>query len=71
MSPEDIKKALKERGWTMAKVGRRVRPTVSVTQVRRVVHGIDTSPRIRSAIARVLERSVDSIWTRARSSAAA
>jgi lambda repressor-like predicted transcriptional regulator len=71
MTPDQIKKALRDRGWNMSKVGRRVRPKVTPTQVRRVVEGDDASPRIRSAIARILERTVDSIWTNSGSSAAA
>lgn len=62
MSPEEIKKALKARGWNMAKVGRRVRPTVSPTQVWRVVQGESESPRIRAAIARALELPIEDVF---------
>ena len=46
----------------MAKVGRRVRPTVSPTQVWRVVQGESESPRIRAAIARALELPIEDVF---------
>jgi lambda repressor-like predicted transcriptional regulator len=71
MAPEEIKKALKARGWNMAKVGRRVRPTVSTTQVWRVVNGVDSSPRIRAAIARALDLPIEDVFDSAPASLSA
>lgn len=62
MTPTEIKEALAENGWTMSGIGRRVRPTVSPTQVWRVVHGRDPSPRLRRAIARAINRDVADVF---------
>lgn len=54
MTPDEIKKALAERGLTMAAVGRRGRPPMSRVTVRRTIHNPLESARARGLIARAL-----------------
>lgn len=62
MSPDEIKQELAKRGLTQVMLARAVKPKVSPTQMGRVVHGRDKSPRLREAIARALNLSIDQIW---------
>jgi lambda repressor-like predicted transcriptional regulator len=62
MSPDEIKKALAEKGLTMAAVGRRGRPPVSRVTVRRVIHNPAESARVRGLIARALGRTEDEVF---------
>lgn len=64
MTPDEIADALRERGLTMAAVGRRLRPPVSRKTVHANVHQHpgNKSARVRRAIARAIGRTEDEVF---------
>lgn len=58
MSPDEIKKELKQRKLSMSAIGRRLRPKVSHVSVKRTIEQIpgQSSRRIREAVANAIGR---------------
>lgn len=55
MTPEQIKEALRTRGWTLAKIARSARPPVTRQAVWKAIHVPGSSKRIEALIARKLD----------------
>jgi len=60
MHPEDIKAALRKRGWTLAAIGRSL--GLKRAMVPGVVQGFTRSRRVEAEIARILELDAQQIW---------
>jgi lambda repressor-like predicted transcriptional regulator len=62
MPPAEIKELLRERGITQRMIAGVAK--VSQTQVHRVLHERDKSPRVREVIAKMLGMGRDDLWPR-------
>lgn len=64
MSPDEIKKELKERKLSMSAIGRRLRPKVSHVSVKRTIEQIpgQTSRRIQRAVANAIGREHEEVF---------
>lgn len=64
MSPDEIKKELKQRKLTMSAIGRRLRPKVSHVSVKRTIEQIpgQSSRRIRNAVAKAIGKEPEEVW---------
>lgn len=64
MSPDEIKKALKERKISMSALGRRLRPKVSHVSVKRTIEQIpgQSSKRIRNAVASAIGKEEQEVF---------
>ncbi|RMX08380.1 transcriptional regulator [Corticibacter populi] len=60
MHPEEIKAALRIRGWSQVRIASDL--NVTPASVHQVITGRVKSIRIREFICRILEKPVDAIW---------
>lgn len=64
MSPDEIKKELKNRNLSLRAIGRRMRPQVSHVSVKRSIEQIpgQTSRRIQRAVARAIGKEESEVF---------
>lgn len=60
MHPEEIKAALRIKGFTLAALAQEL--SLSRSMVTQVIHGYARSKRVEDRIAQILSKSVDAIW---------